>query len=384
MAQNGLRAAGYEYVLIDDGWSACDAFNSDGSCAKPVPRADDGSLIADPEKFPSGMAALAEYVHSLGMKLGIYTAVSSHTCAQYLGSLGNEDVDARTFAAWGMDFVKFDTCNYDCGIHDGCIPKSVAAMRDALAATNRTIVLYLDDGNDSTGQRLHNPKLHHVPPKNTVKVGDKWTELAWNWPAYEYANMYKTWFDMFDTWESFMDNLHMQIQLSYYQECGGYNFPDMVTIGQGAQTAGQYRAQMFLFAVLGSPIILGCDPRNITADVLALLTAPEVLAVDQDSDCVQGSLLNATNGATEIWGKPLSDGSFAVALLNKGTTAADAWVHIMDYTHSTFYPAQFQAAHVRDLWLRKDLGVHQGWFKANVPAQDCLLYKFSPVVDTEY
>ncbi|KAH3759061.1 glycoside hydrolase family 27 protein [Pelomyxa schiedti] len=378
MYDNGLFKAGYNYVLIDDGWSNCTIHKPDGQCLEVAPRDSQGRIEPDPNKFPYGMAALADYVHSLGMKIGIYTAVSSRTCAQYWGSLGYEAIDAATFAGWGMDFVKFDTCNYDCGVHDGCIPNSVAAMRDGLNATGRPVVLYLDDGNDSTGQRILNPHHYHVWPKYRIKVADVYSELVWAWPAADYANMWKSWFDIHDSWENFMDNLHMQISLSYYQHCGAYNFPDMLTIGQGSQTAGQYRAQMFIYAVLGSPLILGNDVRNVDEDTLTLLTAPEVLAVNQDTDCVQGSLLQSL-GSTELWGKVLSDGTFAVALLNKGKYNETVNVYVTEETHSSFQPAMFPAAHVRDLWLQQDLGVVYGTFTVEVPAMDCLLYKFTPM-----
>ncbi len=175
MVDSGLADAGYEYILIDDGWSECAVFNSDGGCAVQAARDNAGRIPPDPIKvceaehhfvrstfvpflligvvrytnqFPNGMKPVADFMHSLGLKLGIYTAVSNATCGGFLSSLGHEAVDAQTFADWGMDFVKHDTCNSDCGIRDGCIQQSTARMRDALNATGRPIVYYIDDGND--------------------------------------------------------------------------------------------------------------------------------------------------------------------------------------------------------------------------------------------
>eukprot|EP00727_Mastigamoeba_balamuthi_P004686 m51a1_g14215 putative alpha-galactosidase (966) ;mRNA; f:175832-180236 len=224
MVKNGLRDAGYEYVLIDDGWTTCDRWDYvQGKCAKAGARDSSGRIVVDPKKFPSGMKALADYVHSLGLKIGIYTAVSVATCGGFQSSLGYEAIDAQTFADWDMDLVKHvgptsrpstvvlthrhkDTCNLDCDVQ--CIRRSTALMRDGLNRTGKPIVYYVDDGNDSSGQRLFNP-LHH-------RVADAWQDLVWVWGP-ETCNMWKSWFDRKDTWESFLDNLHMQIGLSYYQ-----------------------------------------------------------------------------------------------------------------------------------------------------------------------
>jgi len=157
----------------------------------------------------------------------------------------------------------------------------------------------------------------------------------------------------------------------------------MVTVGQGAMTYQQYRAEIALYAVLGAPIIFGADIRKLDSRTLALLTAPEVLAVDQDSDCVQGSLLRL-NKSAEVWGKPLHDGSFAVVLLNTATTAQDITV-LIDCPNwadacngGDFYPASFDTACVRNLWLQKDLGSFTGSFTDSVGPQDANIYKFTP------
>eukprot|EP00727_Mastigamoeba_balamuthi_P004687 m51a1_g14216 putative alpha-galactosidase (450) ;mRNA; f:180907-182653 len=377
MAKNGLRDAGYEYVLIDDGWTTCDRWDYvQGKCARAGARDSSGRIVADPKKFPSGMKALADYVHSLGLKIGIYTAVSHTTCGGFQSSLGHEAIDAQTFADWGMDLVKHDTCNLDCDVQ--CIKRSTALMRDGLNKTGKPIVYYVDDGNDSSGQRLFNPFHHSVPSSHRIKVADAWQDLVWVWGP-DTCNMWKSWFDRKDTWESFLDNLHMQIGLAYYQSCGAFNMPDMVTIGQGALTAGEYRAQMFVYAVLGSPIILGCKLDVLDNASLSLLTAPEVLEVDQDSECVQGSLIKIS-GSIEAWAKPLSDGSFAVALVNTGEQEEKITLRVDLTTHTSFYPASFLSAHVRDLWNRQDLGVYAGAFTATVAAHDGAIYRFKPIV----
>jgi len=159
----------------------------------------------------------------------------------------------------------------------------------------------------------------------------------------------------------------------------------MVTIGQGRMTPGQDRAQMFVYAVLGAPIILGNDIRKMNQATQALVTASEVLRVDQDTDCVQGSLLHAL-GDTEVWGKPLNDSTFAVALLNKGSTSETVTVFFNDDGNcggscngGDFYPAYFSSASVRDLWLKTDLGTHRNSFSATIPPMDAGIYKITPL-----
>jgi len=387
MASSQLKTAGYEYILIDDCWSSCLEFDKDGNCLQPAPRGANNSIAPDPVKFPSGMKALADYVHSKGLKLGIYCAASNTTCAGFAGSRGYEAIDAKTFADWGMDFVKMDTCGLDCSIHDGCIQNTTGAMRDGLNATGRTVVFYVDDGNDSSGPRVYNPfaRSFNQQTMPTTKIANKPEELVWYWGPTT-ANMWKSWFDIHDIWYSTMDNLHMQIGLAMYQKCGAYNTPDMFTIGQGAQTHGEYRAQMFLWAVLGAPLIMGHDIRTTDDFTMDLLTAPEVLAIDQDTDCIQASFAGSLNGG-EVWVKPLSDGSFGVVLLNTLSTPQHIKLLLNhhwndDYGH--FYPAVLGHAKIRDVWLCEDLGIFKNEFEAKVSGHDAMILKVTPVNSTDY
>jgi len=381
IVSSGLAKAGYNYVLIDDGWPSCEKFNKDGSCSIQTPRnATTHQIIPDPTKFPNGIAALADYVHSKNLKFGIYTAVSKSTCGGYTASLHYEAIDAQTFASWGVDFVKHDTCNYDCGVNDGCIQNSTGHMRDGLNATGRSIVYYIDDGNNSSGPRLYNPFMHSADMQQMIKIADNVTELIQYWGP-STANIWKFWFDHVDTWESTIDNLHMMSRFAMYQSCGSFNTPDMVTIGQGGQTAGQYRVQMFLWSVLGSPIILGNDIRSINNNTLTLLTNPNILVIDQDSQCVQGSQVRSTAGV-ETWIKPLSDGTFAVALLNTLLSNMNITLYIApNWNHGCgdFYPADLNSVSILDVYLQKDLGKHSGTFTYEVAGQDAALLKVTPV-----
>jgi alpha-galactosidase len=168
--------------------------------------------------------------------------------------------------------VKSDTCNTDCGIHDGCLQNSTKAMSDALYASGRPIVYYVDSGNPTSPQRVFNPHNRNVHNEEClVKVALRPRELVWRWAA-DTAHAFKSWFDIDDTYRSTLTNAHNQIRVAEYQSCGTFNTPDMLTIGQGGQSFAEYRTQFYLWAVLGAPLILGADLRNLTARELDLVT----------------------------------------------------------------------------------------------------------------
>jgi len=226
--------------------------------------------------------------------------------------------------------------------------------------------------------RLFNPYLHSVITKDIVKIAEIPSELAWQWAPLR-ANMWKSWFDMKDTWISTMDNLHHQVGLEMYQTCNHYNTPDMLTVGQGAMTQGEYRAQFFLWSVLGAPLILGNDIRSIDDWTLSLLSSPEIIEVDQDSQCVQGSQVRVTNGF-EIWMKPLSDGTFAAVMLNTLTVTQPVTILMADHLNGgDFWPAQLTKAKFRDIYAGKDLGVFQDSFTATIPPHDAMIVRVTPL-----
>lgn len=385
MANGPLRGAGYRYILLDDGWAACKHFSPIGECVEEAGRDAEGRILVDTVKFPHGFKSLTDYVHSLGLLIGIYTSVSAQTCGGFTGSLNHERVDAKSFADWGFDFVKHDTCGTDCGVHDGCIQHAAYEMAMGLNSTGREIVYYLDNGNPTSPQRVYNPHNHHVMYEEAIiKVATRPEELVWYWstqldPSIG-PHLTKSWFDRKDTWISMLTNLHNQVRVAEYQSCGRFNMPDMLTVGMGAQSQGQYRAQFFLWAVLGAPLILGNDIRKMDQFTVDLLTAPEVLAVDQDPECVQGSMSRSL-GSWESWIKPLHDGDFAVVLLNKGENPTNATVHISrDYNWGDFYPAFWGgAAYVRDIYHQINLGMFNDTFTAEIPALDAHIYRFTPI-----
>jgi alpha-galactosidase len=332
LATNGMREEGYRYVVVDDCWQA------------PA-RAADGSLQADPVRFPSGIAQLAGYVHALGLQFGIYAVPGSHTCAMFnngypatgIGSLGHERQDAETFARWGVDYLKYDWCNAD--LYDG-LDRSQAfgKMRDELARLDRPIVYAISE----------------------YGVSSPWT---WARPV---ANLWRTTFDLVPTWDSVLATIDRQAAVAAYSGSpGGWNDPDMLQVGNGTLTADEARAHFSVWAILNAPLFAGTDPAKLSPADLATLSDPEVIALDQDFAGSQGRRL-ADDATSQVWGKPLSSGGFALVLLNTGTTTA---------TVSAAIPGDWT---VRDLWQREDVGTADGTVSATVRPHAAVLLRLTP------
>ena len=382
-----LSIGGYDILWIDDGWSECLSFESNGKCIEPAPRDNNGKIVPSATKFPNGMLALSNYVHSKGLKLGIYTAVSARTCGGYIGSLYNEVIDADTFINdWQLDAVKSDTCNTDCPIHTGCIQNSTYIMWNALdTLTERPIIYYIDSGNPTSPQRVYNPLNYHVSDLEAIyKLAINYKELVWNWAGISnttvgvHAHMFKSWFDREDNWYSVLDNLHNQIRIAEYQTCGTFNMPDYLTIGMGGQSQEQYMAQFAAWVVLGAPLFISNDIRNMDNWTLNILTNTEALAINSDSLCIQGS--QAMNfDATETWIKPLNDTSFAVAIINKDPIQT-LNVTVSFESGGAFFPAAFLSAQVRDIFMKSNFSsISMNNFTVAIPPLGGRLYKVIPL-----
>lgn len=387
MNSSGLLLAGYDILWIDDGWSECESFEPNGKCIQPAPRDSKGKIVPSATKFPSGMLNLANYVHDKGLKLGIYTAVSSRSCGGYIGSLYNEVIDADTFVNdWQLDALKSDTCDTDCPIHTGCIQNSTYVMWNALdTLTDRPIIYYIDSGNPTSPQRVYNPLNFHVTdPEAIYKLAINYTELVWNWAGFPntnlgpHAHMFKSWFDREDNWYSVLDNLHNQVRIAEYQRCGTFNMPDYLTLGMGGQTQEQYMAQFAAWIILGAPLFISNDVRSMDNWTLTMLTNPEALAINADPLCIQGS--QAMNfDATETWIKPLNDTSFAVAIINKDPNQSIN-VTVGFGSGMAFFPAAFSSAQVRDIFQQQDFpSVSVNNFTVTIPSLGGRLYRVTPV-----
>jgi alpha-galactosidase len=333
---SGMQAAGYEYVNIDDCWM-------DGRDAN-------GNLRWNASKFPSGIPALAEYVHAKGLKLGIYETPNTLTCVGLyggishsvaVGSLGHETADAQTFASWGVDYLKYDLCQ---GQRDG-----FAVMRDALRATGRDIFYSINPGN---GQ-------NDLCPPNTCSL---------DLPTI--ANMWRIGFDIGPNWGAVIRLIDENANLDSYAAPGHWNDPDMMEVGNGLNdTEGQ--AHFSLWAIMAAPLIAGNDIRSMNAATKTTLTNQEVIAVDQDAMGIQGRLVASPGTDLQVWSKALSGtNTRAAALFNRSSASASITVRWSDLGIPT------SGATVRDVWSHADLGSFNESFTASsVPSHGVVMLK---------
>jgi alpha-galactosidase len=276
MVSSGMKAAGYEYINIDDAWM-------------DTVRDAQGRLQPDPKRFPHGIKALADYVHSLGLKIGIYESAGTKTCAGFPGSLHHEKTDAESFAKWGIDYLKLDNCSNQGEDY----LKRYTDMQKALLATGRPIVYSICEWG--------------------VKDPYQWA------PAI--SQLWRTTGDISDNWNSMINIVDQQVGLNKYAGPGHWNDPDMLEVGNGGMTDNEYRTHFSLWAILAAPLIAGNDLFHMTENTRQILMNKDVIAVDQDPAGKQGYKV-ADNGDQEVWVKPMSDGSFAVLLLNRGPERA--------------------------------------------------------------
>jgi hypothetical protein len=323
---SGMAAVGYQYVNIDDCW-----MNG---------RDSSGNLQWDTSKFPSGIPALATYVHGKGLKLGIYESPNATTCAGKTGGAGHESQDAKTYASWGVDYLKYDNC--------GGSLTSFTTMHTALVATNRPIFYSI---NPVYGQGSC------VPPNCSVD------EL-------KICNMWRIGFDINASWSSFTGLIDIDKPLAQYAAPGHWNDPDMLEVGRG-MSADEDRSHFGMWAILAAPLIAGNDIRSMSATTKAILTNADVVAVNQDPLGKQGTLVATPGSNLQVWSKQLSGtNARAVALFNRSGSAASisvTWSQIG-------LPAG--AATVRDLYAQKDLGTSSDSYTAtSVPTHGVVMLK---------
>ena len=332
MVSSGMRDAGYQYVVIDDCWQ--------------VSRDQNGNIIPDPKRFSHGMKALADYVHSKGLNFGIYSDAGTGTCQKRPGSRGYEFQDARTYASWGVDYLKYDWCNHS--TQDSAASYSI--MRDALLASGRPIVFSLCEWGSTK---------------------------PWLW-ARDVGNLWRSGGDIGDVWDSPKEPLGVvnivdhNADLYSFAGPGHWNDPDMLEIGNGGMTNTEYRAHFSLWAMLAAPLMAGNDLRNMSPEVHEILTNKEVIAIDQDELGQQGRRVSK-NGDLEVWSRPLKDGSRAVILFNRGANSSQIEAKWADLG----YPDHLRAS-VHDVWEHKDLGFFTEKFAANVPSHGVTMITVRP------
>lgn len=290
MVEYGLVDAGYVYLNLDDGWHG--------------ERDAQGFIHEDPEKFPSGMKALADYLHARGLKLGIYSDAGTNTCACYAGSLGHEYQDAFMYAHWGVDYLKYDWC-YTNNIN----PKGAyALMRNALRAAGRPILFSMCEWGSSK------------PWEWAADVGHSWRTTGDIGISFMPIPLRRG-PDGRPLWKALgvMEIVEMNEPLRQYAGPGHWNDPDMLEVGNG-MSVSEDRAHFTLWCMMAAPLILGNDITNMTPETLAIITNREMIAVDQDPLGVQGLRLKK-DGDLQYWFKPLSDGDWAFCILNTGDAA---------------------------------------------------------------
>ncbi|MFC8850525.1 MULTISPECIES: cellulose binding domain-containing protein [unclassified Micromonospora] len=345
IVSSGMRDLGYQYVVVDDCW-----FNPNRDSA--------GNLQGDPGRFPSGMKTLGDYIHGKGLKFGIYQVPVDKTCAQYFGaypgatgSRGHEAQDARQFAAWGVDFLKYDWCSPEGSINDQVA--TFAKMRDALAATGRPIVYSI------------NPNSIHA------KTGPQR-----NWG--DVANMWRTTEDITNAWDTGQSNgypmgiqniVNVTVPLASYARPGGFNDPDMMEVGRGGMTDTEMRSHFAMWAIMASPLIAGNDIRSMNAATQTILKNQNLIAINQDPLGLQAVQVS-NDGTRRVLAKRLADGDVAVALFNQGssTTTVSTTAAAVGKSGSSFT--------LREAWTNAT-STTTGAISASVPGHGTVVYRVS-------
>ena len=337
LAASGLAARGYRYVVIDDTWQA--------------DRGEDGAIAGDPERFPD-MRALADHIHALGLKFGLYSSPGPGTCAGYAGSYQHEAADAAAYGAWTVDFLKYDWCSYGRfagGDDRDSWMRPFRLMRDALDATGRDIVFSICQYGRAD---------------------------VWTWGRESGGNLWRTTDDGGDVWGAMANIGFDQDGLEPFAGPNGWNDPDMIQagwLGMLSQprptrlTPNEQITQMTLWSLLASPLFLSCDLSRLDAFTLNLLGNDEVLDVNQDPLGQQGRRA-AREGRMEVWTRPLADGTLAVGLFNLDRKTGPVTVKWADLGLRGELP-------VRDLWRKTDLGAFEGEYRRDIPRHGAALLK---------
>ena len=340
----GLKDAGYEYLVLDDGWMAKD-------------RDADGNLIADPIKFPNGMKALADYIHSKGLKFGLYNCAGSQTCAGYPGSRGYEYQDARMYAAWDIDYLKYDWCN------TGKLNAEEAyiTMRDAIKKANRPMVFSICEWGDNE---------------------------PWKW-AKDVGHLWRVTGDIINCWDCEIGHgswsssgvwkiIDMRKDIRKEAGPGHWNDFDMMEVGNG-MTNAEDRSHFAMWTMLASPLIMGNDLRMASSETIKTLSNKEVIQVNQDKLGIQGFRFSNEN-ELEIWIKPLANDEWAITFVNMGdklTTINFDWKkHDMgDNLNNKNLEVKKLNYKIRDLFNHKNLGDTASNLKAEIASHDVLMIK---------
>jgi alpha-galactosidase len=337
LVATGMKDAGYIYVNIDDTWQG---------------KRDETGLLHANEKFPD-MKALADYVHSKGMKLGIYSGPGTQTCAKFEGSLGHEEQDAKMYADWGIDYLKYDLCSFRQDVMAKQEPNDKAAqmklmhaayekMGKALKATGRPIVY------------------------SFCQYG--W-DAVWEWGPSLGANLWRTTGDIAPNWNSMYTILSQQEGLQSYAGPGHWNDPDMLEVGNGKLNLAENRTHFSMWAMLAAPLLAGNDLPNMKPEIKDILTKKEVIAIDQDKLGKQGRRVYS-EGEVDVWVRDLSGGAKAIAILNAGSDRVSTHPFHLSLSKLDLHGTQ----QGKNLWTGKDVTLTDN-MAIEIPGHDILLVR---------
>lgn len=338
MVETGLSALGYEYLVIDDCWALKE-------------RDENGRLVADPQKFPHGMKAVADYVHSKGLKFGMYSCAGYLTCAAYPGSFEYEFIDAKTFAEWGVDFLKYDYCYHSSVIHGKYLYRRMGL---ALKNCGRDILFSACTwGADNTAE----------------------------WIRETSANMWRSTGDVFDNWETIKSIIEQQEAILPYGGAGSFNDMDMLVVGMyGKGNVGlqglndtQYKTHFSIWALLGSPLMIGCDVRNMNKVTFDILSNEELIKINQDADCRQVFKLSLYSGNNiKAYARNLENGDIAVGFFN----LTDKKVTVKFLLDELGLPVSTgKTLEMHEVWNGETVTVKNGTLIKNIEAFDSLVYR---------
>lgn len=355
MVASGMVKAGYNYIFIDDGWQGG--------------RDNKNNMIPDPKKFPSGITALADYVHSKGMKLGIYSDAAQLTCAGYTASLGFEEQDARTFATWGIDYLKYDYCGAPAD--SATAVARYTRMANALKKSGRDIVFGICEWGDRKSWFWAKEAGGHLW-RTTADVRDKWQSLQ---PA-------KTASELHRVGAGILDIVDINAALHQYAGPGGWNDADMLVVGLYGKkgpsgdlggvgcTDTEYQSQMSLWSIMAAPLLPTNDIRNMNEETKRILMNEQVIAINQDALGKQAErVVNKDNW--NVFVKPLANGDYAVAILNRSDAKRVFSIDFKDLGLKDKYE-------LRDLWQHKSVGRSRKW-KGEVQSHETKLFRLKKV-----
>jgi len=334
LVASGMKDAGYEYIVIDDCWQ--------------VKRAEDGTIVADAQRFPSGIKALADYVHSKGLKFGIYSDAGTKTCAGRPGSKDHEAQDANTYASWTVDYLKYDWCSSEGQDTRDAYQK----MSQALRASGRPIVFSICEWGSSK---------------------------PWTW-AQGVGQLWRATGDIQDCWDcgkgwggmGVTHIIDIMQDLYPFAGPGHWNDPDMLEVGNGGLSPSENRAHFSFWCLFAAPLMAGNDLKAMAPEVKAILTNAEAIAIDQDPLGMQGRKVR-DDGPREVWVKPLADGSKAVIVFNRGN---EETTFSFDWQDIGLFPGT--SALVRDVWKKADVATTTNHFEAKVGSHDVAFLRITP------